>query len=70
MKQHHSEQIKEDKIYRNEARMGEVRNTYKILVKNPGRRRSLGRPRCKWELNITMYHKEMGCEGVFWNHLA
>jgi hypothetical protein len=30
----------------------------KILVKIPGRMRTSGRLRCKWEHNIIMYHKE------------
>jgi hypothetical protein len=31
------------------ARMGEVRNSYKILVDNPERRRPRGRPRHFWK---------------------
>jgi hypothetical protein len=34
--------------------MGEVKNLYKILVKNYERKRILGRPRHKWEDNIKM----------------
>jgi hypothetical protein len=32
--------------------MEKYRNSYKILVGNPGGRRKLGRPRCRWEHNI------------------
>jgi hypothetical protein len=33
---------------------GEKRNAHRILVGKPERKRSLGRPRCKWEVNIKM----------------
>jgi hypothetical protein len=36
------------------ARMGEKRNTYRLLVGNPEGRRPLGRPRRKWLDNIRM----------------
>jgi hypothetical protein len=41
--------------------MGKMRNAHKILV---------GKPRCRWEDNIRMDLREMGWEGVDWNHLA
>jgi hypothetical protein len=34
------------------ARMGEMRNTFTILVGKPKGKRPLGRPRCRWEANI------------------
>jgi hypothetical protein len=34
------------------ARIGEKRNTYRILVGKPEGKRSLGRPRCRWVDNI------------------
>jgi hypothetical protein len=34
--------------------MREKRNTYRILVRKPERKRPLGRPRCRWEDNIKM----------------
>jgi hypothetical protein len=34
--------------------MGEKRNACKILVGKPERKRSLGRPRCRWDDNIKM----------------
>jgi len=37
------------------ARMGEIRNAYEILVENPEGKRSLRRPRRRWEDNIRMY---------------
>jgi hypothetical protein len=34
--------------------MEEMRNAYKILVRIPEGKRPLGRPRCRWEVNIRM----------------
>jgi hypothetical protein len=34
------------------ARMGDMRNAYKILVGKPEGKRPLGRPRRRWEDNI------------------
>jgi hypothetical protein len=36
------------------AHMREMRYTYKILVRKPGGKRPLGRPRCRWDNNIRM----------------
>jgi hypothetical protein len=36
------------------ARMGEMRNEYKILVGKLERKKPLGRPRCRWKGNIKM----------------
>jgi hypothetical protein len=48
------------------ARMGEKRNACRILVGNPERKRTLGRPRRKWEDNIRMDLRE---DGVVWTRL-
>ena len=42
------------------ARMGEGRNAFKNLAGIPTRRRSLGRPRRRWEDNIRKNFKEIG----------
>jgi hypothetical protein len=42
------------------ARMGEKRNTYRLLVGKPEGKRPLGRPRCKWVDNIRMDLGEVG----------
>jgi hypothetical protein len=34
------------------ARMGKIRNVYKILVEKSEGKTLLGKPRCKWENNI------------------
>jgi hypothetical protein len=46
------------------SRMGEMRNTYKILVLKPEGNTSLGRFRRKLEDNIRMNLKEIGREDV------
>jgi hypothetical protein len=38
----------------------ENRNAYRILVGNPQRKRTLGRPKHKWEVNIIMDIREIG----------
>jgi hypothetical protein len=42
------------------ARIGEKRNTYRLLVGKPEGKRSLGRPRCRWVDNIRMDLGEVG----------
>jgi len=41
-----------------------------ILVGKPEEKKPLGRPRCRGEGNIGMYHRETGEEDVYWIHLA
>jgi hypothetical protein len=48
------------------AHIGEGRGAYRILVWRHEGRRSLGRPRHRWENNIKMDLQEMGWEGVDW----
>jgi hypothetical protein len=43
------------------ARLVEVRNAYAVLVGKPEEKRPLGRPRHRWENNIEMDLKEIGC---------
>jgi hypothetical protein len=54
-----------DKIENNEmggalARIEEWRGVYRVLVEKPERKRSLGRPRRRWENNIKMDLQEEG----------
>ena len=42
------------------ARNGEKRGTYIVLVQKPDGKKSLGRPRRRWENNIKMYLQEVG----------
>jgi hypothetical protein len=42
------------------ARIGEKRDTYRILVGKPEGKRPLGRPRKRWEDNIRMDLREIG----------
>jgi hypothetical protein len=50
--------------------MRKMRNAYRILIREPERKRPLGRPRHRWEDNIRMDLRQMGWEGVDWIHLA
>jgi D-lyxose ketol-isomerase len=52
------------------ARMGEMRNAYKILVVNPGQKTPLGRHTCRWEDNIRIDIREIGWEVVHWIHVT
>jgi hypothetical protein len=52
------------------ARMGEVRNMYRVLVGKPEGKRPLERPRRRCEDGIKMDLREIGCGGVEWIHLA
>jgi len=52
------------------VRMGERRDSYRVLVGKPERKRPLGRPRHRWEDNIKIDHQEVGCGGMDWIELA
>jgi hypothetical protein len=49
---------------------GENRNAYRVLVGKPKGKRPLGRPRRRWDGNISTYLKEMGRDDVNWIHLS
>ena len=51
------------------ARMGEGRSMLRVLVGKPEGKRSLGRPRSKWEDNIKMDLQQVG-RGGEWMELA
>jgi hypothetical protein len=44
--------------------MGENRNAYRILVRKPEIKIPRGRPRRRWEDNIRMDLREIGCGGM------
>jgi hypothetical protein len=50
------------------ARLEERRGVYRVLVGKPEEKRSLGNPRRRWEDNIKMDVKEVGCAwtGLIW----
>ncbi|KAJ4450634.1 hypothetical protein ANN_02063 [Periplaneta americana] len=52
------------------ARMGESRNAYRVLVGRPEGKRPLGRPRRRWEDDIKMDLREVGCDDREWINLA
>jgi hypothetical protein len=45
---------------------GERRGVYRVLVGKPEGKRPLGRPRRRWENNIKMDLKDVGCGGMAW----
>ena len=50
--------------------MGERRGIYWVLVGKPEGKRPLGRPRRRWEDNIKMDLKKVGCGGMDWFEVA
>ena len=42
--------------------MEQSRNAYRVLVGKPEEKRPLGRPRRRWEDNIKMDLREVGCD--------
>jgi hypothetical protein len=50
--------------------MWKRRGAYRVLVKKPEGRRTLGRPRHKWENNIKMYLREVGWGSMHWINLV
>jgi hypothetical protein len=52
------------------ARMGERSGAYRDLVGKPEGRRSLVRPRRRWEDNIEMDLREVGWGGMDWINVA
>jgi hypothetical protein len=50
--------------------MGERRGAYRVLVGKPEGRRSVERPRRRWENNIKMDLREVGWGGMDWINLA
>ena len=46
------------------ARMGEGRGVHRVLVGKPEGKRPLGRPSRRWENNIKMGLREVGCGGM------
>ena len=50
--------------------MEQSRNAYRVLVGKTEEKRPLGRPRCRWEGNIKMDLREVGCDPGEWISLA
>ena len=48
------------------ARMEQSRNAYRVLVGKPEGKGPLGRPRRRWEDNIKMDLREVGCNPEEW----
>jgi hypothetical protein len=52
------------------ACMAKRRGVYRVLVGKPEGKRPLGRPRLRWEKNITMDLHDVGCVNMDWIALA
>jgi len=52
------------------AHIGLRRGVCRVLVGKPERKKSLGRPRHRWENDIKMDLQEVGCVVMDWNELA
>jgi hypothetical protein len=52
------------------ARMGTRSEAYKFSAGKPEERRPFGRPRLRWEDNIKMDLREVGCGSMDWIDLA
>jgi hypothetical protein len=50
--------------------IGEKRHAYRTFLGKPEGRRPLGRPRRRWEDNITMDLRDAGWGGMAWIHLS
>jgi hypothetical protein len=50
--------------------MGKGKGVYRVLVGKPEGKRSLGRPRRRWEDNIKINLQEVGCGGMVWIELV
>ena len=50
--------------------MEQSRNAYRLLVGKPEGKRPPGRPKRKWEDNIKMDLREVGCDPGEWIDLA
>jgi len=50
--------------------MGEKRGVCRVLTGKPEGKKSLGRPRRRWEDNTEMDLLEVGCGGMDWIELA
>ena len=48
----------------------QFRNAYRVLVGKPESKRPLGRPRRRWEDNIKLDLREVGCDPRDWIALA
>jgi hypothetical protein len=50
--------------------MGEEREVYRVMVRKPEGKRTLGKPRRRWVDNIRMDLQEVGCGYMDWIGLA
>jgi hypothetical protein len=63
-------EVKKTEMGRTCSTYGGRRGAYRVLVRKPEGRRSLGRPKRRWEDNIKMDLREVGWGGMDWVNLA
>jgi hypothetical protein len=56
--------VKENEMAGKLARLGEGRGVYRVLVGKPKGKKPLGRPRRRWENNVKIDLKKLGCRGI------
>jgi hypothetical protein len=49
---------------------GAKRNTYRISTEKPEGKKSIRRPRLRWEVNIKVDLRETECGGIYWIELT
>jgi hypothetical protein len=50
--------------------MGKRRGVYRVLVGKPGGKSPLGRPRRRWDYNVKIDLREVGCGSMDWIEVA
>jgi hypothetical protein len=68
-KNNYNDQAKEDEMGAHVDYIGEKKNSYMNLVRNPGEKKPLGRPRRTSEDHIKMDLREIGWGGIVWDNL-
>jgi hypothetical protein len=63
-------EIKKNEMEGNVARVRERKGIYRVLVGKLERKRPLGRPRHRWEVNIKMDLQEVECGSMDWIELG
>ena len=60
----YGEQIEERAIVRTFSMYGKKKSAYMVLVRKPEGKRSLGRPRLRWEVHIRIILRQTNVSGL------
>jgi hypothetical protein len=69
-KYYYGDRIKADENGATVECMEAMRYSYKIVARKLEVKRPLGRPKCRWDNDIKMDLKDIGCEDVNWIYLT